>query len=158
MTPLGPLWHVGIVVSDLDSATDELTEAYGVSWTSVQDQTVRVDVCGAEQTGRVRWVASAGEEPDLELVEAADGLWSVDPDGSNTLHHLAYWSEDLDADIARLTALDHTLEATGADGEGRLRFAYLQTPAGIRIELGARHTQAAWDEWVGGGGYGLEIA
>lgn len=155
---LGPLWHVGIVVADLEAAMAELSSTHGHTWTSMQDQDVVVDVAGHPQCSRVRWVASTSEAPEWELIEARDGIWSLEHNNRQPLHHLAYWSDDLDADVQRLEGVGHTVEARGQDTDGRLRFVYLLSPSAIRIELGARYTQPAWDEWVGGGKYGLGIA
>jgi catechol 2,3-dioxygenase-like lactoylglutathione lyase family enzyme len=184
---LGELWHVGIVVDDLDATARELGATLGHSFTSVQEQEVTVvlgdrsgvpgapggpgasaapgasgssaalDPCVLE-TARVRWAATSGESPDWELIQAGSGLWSTERSRGQALHHLAYWSDDLEGDIARLRGQGYELEASGDDVEGRIRFAYLIAPGGIRIELGARHTQQAWDEWVSGRDYGLGIA
>jgi catechol 2,3-dioxygenase-like lactoylglutathione lyase family enzyme len=172
---LGELWHVGIVVDDLDATARELGATLGHSFTSVQEQEVTVvlgDRSGAAgasgssaasdpcvlETARVRWAATSGESPDWELIQAGSGLWSTERSRGQALHHLAYWSDDLEGDIARLRGQGYELEASGDDVEGRIRFAYLIAPGGIRIELGARHTQQAWDEWVSGRDYGLGIA
>ncbi|MCS5722724.1 VOC family protein [Herbiconiux sp. CPCC 203407] len=169
---LGALWHVGIVVDDLDATARDLGATLGHSFTSVQEQEVTVvlgDRPGAPgssaapdaralETARVRWAATSGESPDWELIQAGSGLWSTELSRGQALHHLAYWSDDLEGDIARLRAEGYELEASGDDVEGRVRFAYLIAPGGIRLELGARHTQHAWDEWVSGRDYGLGIA
>lgn len=155
---LGPLWHVGIVVEDLDAAMAELGATFGHEWTSIQDQQVVVDVAGSAQSSHVRWAASRGEQPDWEIIQADRGIWSCAANGGPGLHHIAYWSEDLDADVARLESEGYAVEASGTDTDGRLRFVYLLSRSGVRIELGARYTQAAWDEWVGGGSYGLGIS
>lgn len=155
---LGDLWHVGVVVHDLNEAMHELSGAFGVSWTSVNDQNVEIEVDGEPAHYAVRWAATATERPDLEIIEASEGLWSRESNGGAALHHLAYWSEDLDRDVEDLTRSGYRLEASGADGDGRLRFVYMVGPSGIRIELGAEHTREAWERWVGGGTYGLEIA
>jgi catechol 2,3-dioxygenase-like lactoylglutathione lyase family enzyme len=166
---LGALWHVGIVVDDLDATARELGATLGHSFTSVQEQEVTVvlgdrsaasaapDPCVLE-TARVRWAATSGESPDWELIQAGSGIWSTERSRGQALHHLAYWSDDLEGDIARLRGQGYELEASGDDVEGRIRFAYLIAPGGIRLELGARHTQQAWDEWVSGRDYGLGIA
>jgi catechol 2,3-dioxygenase-like lactoylglutathione lyase family enzyme len=166
---LGELWHVGIVVDDLDATARDLGATLGHSFTSVQEQEVTVvlgdrsaapeapDACALE-TARVRWAATAGESPDWELIQAGSGIWSTEQSRGQALHHLAYWSDDLEGDIARLVAQGYELEASGDDVEGRIRFAYLIAPGGIRLELGARHTKQAWDEWVSGRDYGLGIA
>lgn len=157
MSALGPLWHVGIVVPDLDAAMDEFTRASGVSFTSTLDREVAVETAAGPESGRVRWAASRGEQPDWEVIEQRDGFWSVGRNGGAALHHIAYWSDDLESDIAHYREAGHVLEAQGRDDEGRVRFVYLVGPSGVRIELGARYTQQSWDEWVGGGDYALEF-
>lgn len=155
---LGELWHVGIVVNDLDTAMAELGGCFGHGWSTVQSQEVAVTVGGERQSSSVRWAATVGESPDLEVIQSQHGIWSLQHNNGQALHHLAYWSDDLEGDIERLTKLGHHLEASGTDTDGRVRFAYLLSPSGIRIELGARYTQAAWDEWVSGGDYALGIS
>jgi catechol 2,3-dioxygenase-like lactoylglutathione lyase family enzyme len=154
---LGGLWHVGIVVDDLDAAQREFAVTPGLRFTSTLDREVQVRTeCGVE-SGRVRWAATRGEQPDLEVIEQADGFWSRERNNGAALHHLAYWSDDLDADVTAYAAAGHRLEASGHDEDGRVRFVYLVSPSGVRIELGARYTEQSWNEWVGGGDYALQF-
>ncbi|MCC6270232.1 MAG: VOC family protein [Microbacteriaceae bacterium] len=155
---LGPLWHVGIVVRDIDTAMTELSASHGHKWTTVQDQEVSVLVGGERQNSRVRWAASSGESPDWEIIESRAGIWSLDHNNGQALHHIAYWSDDLESDVARLERLGYRVEASGTDTDNRLRFAYLISPSGIRIEFGATYTREAWDDWITGGEYGLGIS
>lgn len=155
---LGPLWHVGIVVVDLDAAVQEFSVAAGLRWSTTQEQDVEVETPAGIECGRVRWVASSGQSPDWEMIQQRDGgLWSVERNNGSALHHMAYWSDDLATDSAALEAAGFTREARGRDAEGRIRFEYLVSPSGIRIELGARYTEQAWNEWVSGGQYGLQF-
>lgn len=158
MRRLGDLWHVGVVVHDLSEAMNELSEAFGISWTSVNSQDVVIEVEGEPECHAVRWAATSREQPDLEVIEAAEGIWSLETNGGAALHHIAYWSEDLDRDVEDLKRSSYRLEASGKDRDGQLRFVYMVSPSGIRIELGAEHTREAWEQWVGGGAYGLDIA
>lgn len=157
MSDLGPLWHVGIVVPDLDAATAEFAHVPGLRFTTTLDREVVVLTTFGTESGRVRWAATSGEQPDLELIEQHDGFWSVGNNGGAALHHIAYWSSDLDVDVERYRGAGYSLDASGYDADGRLRFVYLLSPSGIRIELGARCTQPFWDEWVGGGDYALRF-
>jgi hypothetical protein len=155
---LGPLWHVGMVVPDLSVATTEFARGAGVSFTGVLDRTVVVETGAGTESGRVRWVATSGEQPDWEVIEQRDGgFWSADRNHGAVLHHLAYWSEDMERDTAEYQEAGYTLEASGRDVDGRVRFVYLVSPSGLRLELGARYTQASWDEWVTGGDYALRF-
>src|SRR5690554_6710776 len=98
---------------------DELSGCFGHSWSTVQSQEVAVTVGDGVQSSHVRWAATVGESPDLEVIQAQQGIWSVEHNNGQALHHIAYWSDDLDADIERLTTQGHRLEASGTDTDGR---------------------------------------
>ncbi|GAA1159638.1 VOC family protein [Nocardioides aquiterrae] len=155
------LWHVGVVVGDLESAMDQLARSFGHEWSTVLEREVAVHLvggeAGSEQSSRVRWTASRGGPPQWEVIEAESGLWSVEANPGGGLHHLAYWSDDLAGDSAELQAEGYRLEAWGDDEHGATRFIYLLGPNGLRIEIGAAETRPAWEEWTSGGDYGIRF-
>ena len=53
------------------------------------------------------------------------------------VHHLGYWSDDLEADLATLEAngLACEVKSYNPDGSGKLLWAYTKGPTGLRIEL-----------------------
>ncbi|EYT57139.1 VOC family protein [Microbacterium sp. UCD-TDU] len=150
-------WHVGIVVDDLDRAIERSRNDMDLAWTSVLQRDVTITRGGREETSPVRWAASCAQAPQWEMIEAATGIWSTTDTDGEALHHLAYWSDDLEADAASLEAAGYTREAHGTDEEGRIRFVYLISPEGVRIELGATWSKPAWDDWVAGGGYAVQF-
>jgi catechol 2,3-dioxygenase-like lactoylglutathione lyase family enzyme len=151
------LWHVGVVVGDVESAQEQLSSAFGHEWSSILEREVPVHLVGGSESGRVRWTASRTGRPQWEVIEAETGLWSLGANSGRGLHHLAYWSDDLDGDSSALQAAGYRLEAWGADEHGVTRFIYLLGPNGVRIEIGALETKAAWEEWTSGGDYGVRF-
>ena len=151
------LWHVGVIVPDLASAMSELTAATGWEWTTPLERDVAVSVPPTEQSCPVRWAANRTEAPQLEVIEAGTGIWSIDENPGQTLHHLAYWSDDLEADARGLVEQGYTWEAHGLDEHGVVRFVYLLSPSGVRIELGATWSEAAWNDWTSGEEYSVRF-
>jgi catechol 2,3-dioxygenase-like lactoylglutathione lyase family enzyme len=151
------LWHVGVVVDDLESAMEQLARSFGHEWSDVLDREVPIHLVGGEESSRVRWTASRGGPPQWEVIEAESGLWAAASNPGSGLHHLAYWSDDLDGDSAELQAQGYRLEAWGDDEHGVTRFIYLLGPGGLRIEIGAAETKPAWKEWTSGGDYGIQF-
>jgi catechol 2,3-dioxygenase-like lactoylglutathione lyase family enzyme len=151
------LWHVGVVVGDLEPAMEQLASSFGTEWSTVLEREVPIHVVGGDESSRVRWVASRGGPPQWEVIEAQSGLWSVAANPGGGLHHLAYWSDDIEGDSAELQAQGYRLEAWGDDEHGVTRFIYLLGPNGLRIEIGAVETKDAWEEWTSGGDYGIQF-
>jgi catechol 2,3-dioxygenase-like lactoylglutathione lyase family enzyme len=155
------LWHVGVVVDRLETALEELSRAFGHDWSTILEREVPVHVVRAagagEESSHVRWAASRQGRPQWEVIEAESGLWSVAENPGHGLHHLAYWSDDLDADSRSLQDAGYRLDAWGTDEHGATRFVYLLGPNGMRIELGAEETKPAWEEWTSGGDYGIRF-
>ncbi len=56
------------------------------------------------------------------------------------MHHLGYWSDDVESDLATLeaTGMGYEVKAFNPDGSGTLLWAYCKGPAGPRIELVSR--------------------
>lgn len=149
------LWHVGITVPDLDTAMKDLSAATGWEWTAPLARDVTITVGGSDHTCPVRWAANKTAAPQLEVIEAHSGLWAAEEHPGHRLHHLAYWSTDLEGDASQLEQTGYLREAFGLDEHGRVRFIYLLTPSGIRIELGALWSKDAWDSWTAGDDYTL---
>jgi hypothetical protein len=117
-----PYFQVGFVVPDLEAAMSELGAGLGVEMAGPLERDVGDCV--------LRIAFARTPPPYLELIEGPPGsLW--DATGGAHMHHLGYWSEDMDADSARLEAVGMTLEFD-------LGFARYHSPAsgaGARVEL-----------------------
>lgn len=126
------LFHTGIVVDDLEATKVLLADATGHRWGPTVGGDVRVHTPDGERTVPML-VAFSADEPRVELVQSIpDTLWQPADSG---LHHLGYWSEDVHADVAGLTALGYTLVATAPNPDGSSMWAYCEAPVGPRIEL-----------------------
>lgn len=129
------LYHTGIVVEEIEATRDWLSETAGYRWGPVVGGDVPILTPAGERTLPMRIVYSA-DEPRLELVQAvADTIWV--PTGGG-VHHLGYWSDDVDADVEALLARGCELEAKAPSPDGSSTWAYCNSATGPRIELVSR--------------------
>ncbi|MCA2318604.1 VOC family protein [Mycobacterium intracellulare] len=138
------LYHCGLVVEDFDAEMAFLTDVVGHRWTQAfeVDQTVELD--GRVDTIPLR-LAFSLTEPRLELVQAVPNtLWTPSTSG---LHHLGYWSDDIDDDIAALRENHFAVEGRGLTPEGETLWAYCKGPIGPRIELVNRVMQPVMESF-----------
>jgi hypothetical protein len=131
---LSDLFHVGIVVPDLQAAKERFTDLLGLDWgPEVRIDNAMFDADAREIVVPLRMCYST-TAPYLELIqEQPDSPW-VCNEHSN-LHHIGYFSDALFDDSGRLTAAQCPLECTGRGENGdRASFAYHRDPLGVRIE------------------------
>ena len=136
MARLGPHYHVGIVVPDLQAARARLSGQLGVVWGPVLrlDPVEYRDGAGRDLALPTAFCYSVGE-PCLELIqEQAGTVWECNP--HSNLHHLGFWSGDLVEDSATLDPAC-PLQLCGRSGEeAPVQFAYHRDDElGIRIEV-----------------------
>jgi hypothetical protein len=138
-------FHVGIATDDLETSMRDLSAALGVTWT-VPSCAGRVfhGVDGKPQSQPVSCISREGPiHIDLMTGEAGT-LWEA---SQARLHHFAYWTNDLQADITRLEGDGWRLEMTLPNAEGRPSvFAYLVRDDGFRLELIDDAGRAAYEE------------
>jgi hypothetical protein len=132
-------YHVGIVVPDVDAELARLSSLFGYEWTD--ELRVTVDVAFPTEQREVELVVRYSRAtPHLELIQTVPGtLWTPVPD--STLHHLGYWSDDLDADGAELEAAGYSCDGVGLDPAGSAQWSYWSCPDRPRIELVTREVQ-----------------
>jgi hypothetical protein len=138
MTEHGPtsLYHVGIVVIDVEAARTELTEQLGVTWGPVLhlDAVEYRDGAGEDVVLPTTMCYSV-DGPHLELIEEVPGSIWVRNEHSN-LHHIGFWSNDLAIDGSELTRAGCPLQLCGRSGDAApVSFAYHRNDLGVRIEL-----------------------
>jgi glyoxalase/bleomycin resistance protein/dioxygenase superfamily protein len=136
VTIAGELYHVGIVVPDVESAMAHFTDLVGVEWGPVV-ATDAFDVRTAD--GRDLTLPNklcySTAPPYLELVEELPGSVWVCNEHSN-LHHIGYWTDGLPADSGAFAATQCPLEICGRDhAQVPVNFAYHRDPLGVRFEL-----------------------
>jgi Glyoxalase/Bleomycin resistance protein/Dioxygenase superfamily len=132
----GRLYHVGIVVPDVEAAMAHFTDLLGVTWGPVVE-TESLPVRTGDGTDLVvpNKLCYSTEPPHLELVqEVAGSVWECNE--HSNLHHIGVWTDALPADSTTYTELRCPLQLCGRDDDGALvQFAYHRDPLGVRIEL-----------------------
>lgn len=140
------LYHTGIVVDDLEAAMAWLAKLAGYTWTDI----VTVDQDAVTPDGDVTILMKmvySGAEPRLELLQTVPGtVWTPANSG---VHHLGYWSDDVESDLATVESNGLALEVKSynPDGSGTLLWAYAKGPVGPRIELVSRNMQPFIAYW-----------
>jgi hypothetical protein len=125
----GRLFHLGVVVADLERGMEEWTGALGVSWRTLFSGEADIDRGGTVTTMAVPAVYSADGPVHLELITVVPGtVWDVPG-----LHHAGFWSDDIPADRDRLVARGASVEAQ-IRRDGHLLAVYLML-SGSRVEL-----------------------
>jgi hypothetical protein len=130
------MYHTGIVVHDLERAKAEMSQQLGIGWgiQGESEQAVVLESGPAKLT--FRFAYSERGPHRIELVQAIPGtLWEVPWPGS--AHHLGYWSDDVPAMSAALTARGLPLAAcvgTGQQG-GPVSIVMHRAPSGLYVEL-----------------------
>jgi catechol 2,3-dioxygenase-like lactoylglutathione lyase family enzyme len=132
----GQLYHVGIVVPDVEVAKAHFTDLLGITWGPVVE-TEGLPVREGDGAERIvpNTLCYSTEPPYVELVQEVPGtVWECNE--HSNLHHIGVWTDALPADSATYTQLRCPLQLCGRDDDGALvQFAYHRDPLGVRIEL-----------------------
>ena len=138
MITFDDIYHVGIIVPDMEAAMEELGRRFGVGWRDPSTATVRVRDEGGDRILAPRVTFCDQSTPiALELIEAIPGtVWDVGE--SSQLHHFGLYVESVQAAIDELGP-GTTVEMAGLDRDGMLAgFCYVNDGLGVRMELVAR--------------------
>jgi len=138
----GDIRQLGYVVPDIEAAMDYWSRVHGVGpWFYNPRVPIRNFTYRGERHEPHNSVALANSGPlQVELIQTRNDVPSMYRDfqraGRTGLQHVAYWTEDFDADLARFAALGLTPVMSGEVGE-RGRFVYFDTEfhPGSVIEL-----------------------
>ena len=139
---LPPLYHVGIVVADLEGAGRDLERRYGHAQERVFDLQVEdALVHGRRRSFSARYGFIPLGNTDIELIQPLEGespyTEFLDEHGEG-VHHLAFVVDSIDAHLEHLERespdLSIMLDATIMDGASR--FVYVEgTAHGAVLEL-----------------------
>jgi lactoylglutathione lyase len=98
-------------------------------------------------------MAYSGDAPRLEFLQTIPNtVWTPADSG---VHHLGYWSDDVDADVATLEANGMELEVKSLLPEGSTLWAYCKGGTGPRIELVSRAMEPFIAQWFATAEVGL---
>ena len=131
------MFHVGVIVPEIEAGMEEIGRRFGVSWPRPPgDASIRVRTAKGIQVMESRFAYTAEGPPYIELIQGVPGtVWEA-ASGSR-IHHLGAFVDDLDAEIERLVAEGADLEMESVDEEGgRIQaVSYLNSELGVRLEL-----------------------
>ena len=138
------LYHSGIVVDDVDATMRWLTDTAGYRWCDPYAGDQLIETPAGERTLPFH-IAYTMDEPRLELLATVPGTcWVPSTSG---IHHLGYWSDDVDRDVATLVANGLQVEARAPNPDGSSLWAYCKGPIGTRIELVSRTLEPLMTPW-----------
>jgi hypothetical protein len=96
--PATPLFHVGIVVRDIDTARERLGEVLGITFGETMAFPVTFERDGERRTQEVKSTFSNEGPPFVEVVESLDDDWLLGRETAEGLHHVGAWAlEGLDS-------------------------------------------------------------
>ena len=132
---LHDLFHVGIVVHDLDESMRRYEALGSGSWTTFDAETPAL-YRGRETIVAARIAFARSGPIHLELVQPTKGEFTGSvflAERGEGAYHLGYWVDDLDETMARAVALGHTIDVVSEQGG----FAYLgaDSTSGLHMEL-----------------------
>jgi catechol 2,3-dioxygenase-like lactoylglutathione lyase family enzyme len=131
---LSEMYHVGIVVPDLEAGCAHFTELLGIVWGPVIENEIALRDGDGNDLLVPNRICYSTAAPYLELIEEQPGTPWVCNEHSN-LHHIGFFSDALVADSGHLTQAHCPLELGGRDGStAPTVFTYHRDPLGVRIE------------------------
>jgi len=146
---LSEMFHVGIVVADLDAARARLSELLGLTWGPVVE-TAALEVRDAEgrDLALPNRINYSTVPPYVELVQEQPWTtWVCNP--YSNLHHIGFFSTAVAADSDGLARAMCPLEIAGRAGAASpAGFAYHVDPLGVRIEFVDVASRPAIVDWL----------
>jgi hypothetical protein len=133
-------FHVGVVVDDLDAALEDLTVLFGYRWCPPMAVETPVVLPDGDLMLDLRFTYSA-TVPRVEMIQSVAGTLWVPAEGSG-VHHVGYWSDDVEEDGERLAERGYAVEARSVRSDGAPVWAYHRSESGPRIELVSREIRS----------------
>ena len=142
------LYHTGIVVEDFDASLRWFSEVADYRWCDELALEQSVWTPSGERTVPIRFAYSMSE-PRLEIIQAVPGtVWTPSTSG---IHHLGYWSDDVNRDLEVLAGDGLEVEVKAPLPDGSALWAYCRGTSGPRIELVSRSLQPMMTDWFATG-------
>jgi hypothetical protein len=129
------MYHVGIVVPDLDAGRARFTQLLGIEWGPVAENDIEIRDGDGNDLVVPNRICYSTQPPYLELIQEVPGTPWVCNEHSN-LHHIGFFSDALVADSGALTVAMCPLELLDGHGDAPpSTFTYHRDPCGVRIEF-----------------------
>ncbi|MEX1006596.1 MAG: VOC family protein [Acidimicrobiia bacterium] len=132
---LSEMFHVGIVVPDLDAGCARFTELLSIQWGPIIEGDIAVRDGEGNDLVVPNRICYSTRPPYLEFIQEVPGTPWVCNEHSN-LHHIGFFSDALAAASAGLSAAACPLELL--DGHANAppsTFTYHRDPLGVRVEF-----------------------
>jgi catechol 2,3-dioxygenase-like lactoylglutathione lyase family enzyme len=147
------LFHVGIVVPDIEAAVTHFSDLLGISWGPIIEMDNPYTTAAGEAVllkGHKLCYSTTG--PHLELIQEHPGSpWECNE--HSNLHHIGFYSDSLEATSNKLTAARCPLEIVCRDPESNTAaWWYHRDPLGVRIEFIEQSIMARMNETMLGDG------
>ena len=130
----GEIRQNGYVVRDIEAAMKHLNEVLGVGPFFYFERVPVEDFCYRGEASPVDLSIALANSGSLqiELIQQRNAAPSMYRDflaaGREGLQHVAYWTDQMDAELDRIDKAGYSIEQSGSIGE-RGRFVYLATEA-----------------------------
>jgi Glyoxalase/Bleomycin resistance protein/Dioxygenase superfamily len=144
---LSEMYHVGIVVPDLEGAQARLSSLLAVSWGPTVEIENPLRLPSGESSSVALKMSYSTEAPYLELIEERVGTPWVCNEDSN-LHHLGFFSSDVTSTSRNLIGSQCPLEVASSDAMPGTGWAYHRDPLGIRIEIVAQEMRQGLEQFL----------
>ena len=142
------LYHTGVVVEDFDATLRWLSDVAGYRWCDDLEFEQVVWTPDGEKAVSIRFTYSM-DEPHLEVIQAVAGtVWTPSTSG---VHHLGYWSDDVDHDLETLVDAGMRVEVKAPMPDGSSMWAYCRGERGPRVELVSRALEPMMASWFATG-------
>ncbi len=153
LLPADGFFHWGIVARDFDATCAELGAVCGLTWATPMRRQFSVRQLDGVKEVNFRLTYSVEGPPHYEVLEASPGtVW--EPSLAGGVHHLGFWSNDLDADAARLVAAGYPVGVTAATPDDQpAGFTYHRLHTGLWVELVDIARKPAYETWIAGGDF-----
>jgi hypothetical protein len=148
----GDVYHVGVIVPDIDKGMAEYSASMGLTWCALQDLQLPVLINGEPGTVRCRFTYSHQGTTYVELVEEnPDTIWRV----GDGLHHMGRWTGDLQGEMDQLEAAGLPVAMSGrSESSGKpSAFSYHRLSGGGYLELVDIRMKPAFERWMAGGDF-----
>jgi lactoylglutathione lyase len=151
----GEIFHVGVLVADMELAQREFTSSMGVRWTTPAHMPMKAWAPGRGYRNDELTISFTVEGPvHIELLHGSPGsYWDTSITGAG-LHHIGVWVDDVARANEELVRRGWAVELAGkAPEEGYGGFTYTRSPAGVLFEPEVRGAGAKerFERWYAGG-------
>ncbi len=149
--PAMRLYHTGVIVDDLDRATQSMRGALGLKWAPPKVSTVPLRGPDGVQDREVRFTYSLEGPHFIELLEQINPAPYVNLSGGRRVHHVGYFTEDLVAASAHLESSGYPCELSGVGDDGQVaRATFHSNPdaPGLWIELVSSEIAGEIEGWI----------